>query len=83
MSVIFRGICVIMLLVGCKLYSPDPIIFLNSHPSDYLYLVEDAGRNKYYTNDFKQVSSVCITFTAQDSSLKKICGDYSITLLKY
>ena len=72
-----------MLLVGCKLYSPDPVVFLNSHPSDYLYKIEDAGRNVYYTNDYKQVSSSCIVFTAQDSTLKRVCGDHSITLLRY
>lgn len=76
-------IVLVMMLAGCKVYSPDPVVFIGSHPSDYMYLVEDAARNQYYTNDFKQVSSVCITFMAQDSSLKKVCGSYSITLLKY
>ena len=76
-------ILVLVLLAGCKVYSPDPVIFVNSHPLDYMYLVEDGARNEYYTNDFKQVSAVCITFLAQDSSYKKICGNYCITLLKY
>jgi len=83
MSVIFRAICIMMLLVGCKLYSPEPAIFINSHSSDYLYKIEDGGRNVYYTNDFKQVSATCIVFIAQDSTLKKVCGIHTITSLKY
>lgn len=73
---------IISLLVGCTI-NQEPMVFLNSHPSDYLYKIEDAGKKVYYTNDFKQVSATCIVFMAQDSTLKKVCGDHSITMLKY
>jgi len=78
----FITVLLISILTGCTV-NQQPVIFLNSHSSDYLYKIEDAGRNVYYTNDFKQVSATCIVFTAQDSTLKKVCGIHTITSLKY
>lgn len=71
----------ITLLAACS--TVKPVIFIDSHPADFVYMIEDGAKNVYYTNDFKQTSSVCITFLGQDTLLHKLCGTYTITLLKY
>jgi len=69
-----------LIAVGCKAPQPTPT---SSDSANYLFLVEDAARNRYYTNDYKQVTATFITFMSQDSIPKKVCGDYTISLLKY
>jgi hypothetical protein len=66
--------------VGCKAPQPTPSAY---DSANYLFLVEDAAKNCYYTNDYKQVTATCITFMAQDSIPKKVCGNYTISLLRY
>jgi hypothetical protein len=69
------------LLTACT--TVKPVVFINSYPQDYTYMIEDGAKNVYYTNDFKQNTSTCIVFQGQDTVLHKLCGTYTITLLKY
>ena len=69
-----------LVAVGCK--APQPTA-TDYDSANYLFLVEDAAKNRYYTNDYKQVTATCITFMAQDSIPKKVCGNYTISLLRY
>lgn len=70
----------ILVTVGCKTPQATPTSY---DSANYLFLVEDAAKNRYYTNDYKQVTATCITFMAQDSIPKKVCGNYTISLLRY
>lgn len=72
---------IIILLCSCN-SSVQNVVFLNSHPSDYVYKVESSGK-VYYTNEYTQTSMTCINFIAQDNQPQKICGSYTITLLKF
>jgi hypothetical protein len=76
------AVLLMVFMESCNVKSKE-VIFINSHPSDFVYKVEDEGGNIYYTNLIKEVSATCIAFTAQDTLLKKVCGTYSITLLRY
>ena len=69
------------LLTACT--TVKPVVFINSHPADYVYMIEDGVKNIYYTNDFTQTTSTCIVFIGQDTMMHKLCGSYTITLLKY
>lgn len=74
---------VILIVIFASCTEVRPVVFVNSHPSDYVYMIEDGAKNVYYTNDFKQTTSTCIVFMAQDTVPRKLCGTYTITLLKY